>query len=153
MRSIAQTKVPLVSLALAFSLVAYGHRVSPFPILPNSSVFIDPMDGFGPELRKAFLKDHVPLVLVSDTRTADFEIMGSIRDAKEPTSTGSMTWSGGAGQNADVYEPQPRFVTVTIVSLKTGDLAWGYGVSGMTDLRAAADSCAKQLKDKVKHRR
>jgi hypothetical protein len=150
MRSIARTKLLLVFLVLVFSLVAYGHRVSPFPILPNSSVFIDPMDGVGPELQKAFLKDGVPLVIVSDRRTADFEIMGGIRDAKEPTSTGSMTWGGGREQQADVYEPQPRFVTVTIVSLKTGDLAWGYGTSGMTDLRAAADSCAKQLKDKIK---
>ena len=117
MRSIAQTKVPLV-LVLAFSLVAYGHRVSPFPILRNSSVSIDPMDGFGPELQKALLKDGVPLVIVSDKKNADFEIMGVIRDAKEPTSTGSMTWGGSAEQNANVYEPQPRFVTVTIVEPK-----------------------------------
>ena len=153
MRPIAQTKLPLVCMVVVFSLAAYGHRISPFPILPNSSIFIDPMDGFGPELHNAFLKDHVPLVIVSDTRTADFEIMGGIRDAKEPTSTGSMTWGGASEQQADVHEPQLRFVTVTIVGLKTGDLAWGYGMSGITDPLAAADSCAKQLKDKIKLRR
>ena len=86
MRSIGQTKVPLVSLVLAFSLVAYGHRVSPFSILPSSSVFIDPMDGFGPELQRAFLRDGVPLVIVTDKRNADFEIMGSIQDAEGPAS-------------------------------------------------------------------
>jgi hypothetical protein len=138
MKSIAQTKVALVSLVLVFSLVAYGHRVSPFPILPNSSVFIDPMDGFGHELQKAFLKDGVPLVIVSDKKTADFEIMGGIQDGQEPTSTGSMTWGESGEQQADVYEPRPRLITVTIVSLQTGDLAWGYGMSGMTDLRACS---------------
>jgi hypothetical protein len=153
MRPIAQTKLPLVCMVLVSSLVAYGHRIPPFPIVPSSSVFIDPMDGFGPELQKAFLKDGVPLVIVSDKKTADFEISGGIRDATEPTSTESMTWGGGSEQQADVHEPQPRFVTVTIVSLKTGDLAWGYGMSGITDPRTAADSCAKQLKDKIKHGR
>src|ERR1022692_1752017 len=100
MRSIAQTKLPL-ALVLLFSLVAYGHRVSPFPILPNSSVFIDPMDGFGPELQKAFLKDGEPLVIVSEKRTADFEIKGGIREAKDPTSIGSMTWDKSSEQQAD----------------------------------------------------
>jgi hypothetical protein len=153
MRSIAQTKLLLVCWLLVSSLVAYGHRISPYPIPPNSSVFMDPMDGFGPELKKAFLKDGVPLVIVSDKKTADFEIMGGIQDGQEPTSTGSMTWGESGEQQADVYEPRPRLITVTIVSLQTGDLAWGYGMSGMTDLRAAADSCAKQLKNKIKRGR
>jgi hypothetical protein len=151
MRPIAQTKLPLVCMVVVFSLAAYGHRISPFPILPNSSVFIDPMDGFGPELEKAFLQDGLRLVIVSDQKAADFEITGGIRDG-EPTSIESMTW-GGSEQQADVHEPRPRFFTVAIVSLKTGDLAWGYGMSGITDPLAAADSCAKQLKDKIKLRR
>ena len=152
MRLIAQTKLPLVCMVLVSSVVAYGHRIPPFPILPNSSVFIDPMDGFGPELQKAFLKDGVRLVIVSDKRTADFEITGGIRDG-EPTSIESMTWGGDSEQQADVHEPRARFFTVAIVSLKTGDLAWGYGVSGVTDPLTAADSCAKQLKEEIKLRR
>jgi hypothetical protein len=112
------------------------------------------MDGFGPELQKALLDEGVPLVIVSDKRNADFEIMGSIQDTNEPTSKEPMSWSQrGGDQQGEVQAPRPRFVRVKIVNVKTGDLAWGYGGNGMTDLRSTAEACAKQLKRELKHRR
>jgi hypothetical protein len=138
MRPTTKTILMLVCLVPMFALIAYGgHQTSSFPVAPGSSVFIDQMDGFGPQLEKAFLNGGVPLLIVSNKGSADFEIVGGIQDAKEPTS---------------VVPRRPRSITVKIVNLRSGDLAWGYGVSVMTDLPAAAESCAKQMKGEMKKR-
>jgi hypothetical protein len=135
-----------------FAFVAYG-QTSPFPIPPRSRVFIDPVDGFGSELLEAFIHDRVPLVIVSDKRNADFEILGVDRDAKESRLKKPINWDEGGDERRAEAAPRPSFVTVKIVNLKTGDLVWGYGVSGTTDLRAAVESSAKQLKRDMKRSR
>ena len=76
----------LLALVSVLAFVARGNQVSSGPIPRSSSVFIEPMDGFGPELQAAFLHDGVPLVIVNDKENADFEISGAIRYDTEPTS-------------------------------------------------------------------
>jgi hypothetical protein len=72
----------LLASVTVFSFVARGNQPSPDSIPRSSSVFIDPMDGFGPELQEALLNNGVPLVIASNKDNADFEIIGGIRDAR-----------------------------------------------------------------------
>jgi hypothetical protein len=124
MRSKAQAIVLLALLGGACTCPqAYGQRVSVVPIPRDSNVFIDPMNGFGGQLKAALLKEGVPVDIVSNKSMADFEITGSIQGTEKSL-----------------------FLRVSILNLKTGDIAWGYGVTGFADSQGAAASCAKQLK-------
>ena len=112
---------------------AYGQRNAFFAIPRDSNVFIDPMEGFGSELKAAFLKEGVLIDIVSDKSMADFEITGEI---EPPTHSQERLW-----------------VSIRILNLKTKDIVWGYGVAGITDSQSAADSCAEQLKRKMHRKR
>jgi hypothetical protein len=147
MRPHSQNTLLLAYLVPALAIVTCGTRLLARPIPQNSSVFIDPMDGFGPQLEKALLNDGVPLVIVSDKDDADFEIMGGIRDTPEPADEWLLSGSTRSGeQPADV-----RLIRAKIVNRKTKRMVWGFGVTGISDLPSAAEICAKQLKDEMKH--
>jgi hypothetical protein len=90
------------------------------------------MGGLGSELKAAFLKEGVPIDIVSDKGMADFEIAGEIERATHPQ--------------------EKLFVNIRILNLKTHDIVWGYGVTGITDSQSAAASCAEQLKREI-HRK
>jgi hypothetical protein len=112
---------------------AYGHRPATLPIPRDSNIFIDPMNGFGDELKRAFLKEGVSLDIVSNKSMADFEITGNMQ---------------GHGQTQE-----SRSVSLRILDLKTREIVWGYGVTGITDSPSTAASCAKQLKQEMQRRR
>jgi hypothetical protein len=59
----------LASLA-AESPRIYGRRVPFFPIPRDSNIFVEPMDGFRSELKTAYLKEGVPLDIVTDKTMA-----------------------------------------------------------------------------------
>jgi CubicO group peptidase (beta-lactamase class C family) len=125
----------LLASVTVFVFVARGNQVSPVPIPWSSSVFIDPMGGFGPELQAAFLNDGVPLVIVSNKDNADFEIVGEIRDDTEPTSGQPINGrTASEEQEAGVQTLPRRFVRVTIVDLRTRSVAWRYGAMRETFL-------------------
>jgi hypothetical protein len=109
---------------------AYGQRVPVVPVRPDSNVFIDPMNGFGGQLKAALLNEGVRLNIVSNKSMADFEITGSTQGTE-----------------------QSKFLRVSVVNLKTGDIAWGYGVAGIADSQSAALACAKHLKQEMQRKR
>jgi hypothetical protein len=98
----------------------------------DSSVFIDPMDGFGRELQAAFVKEGVSIDIVSDKSMADFEITGEIQPA--------------------THAQEMQLVSIRILNLKAHDIVWGYSAAGIPDLQSTAASCAKQLKREM-HRK
>ena len=143
----------LMATVLSPALVqgVYGQNIQHGPIPRSASIFIDSMDGFGPELQRAILKERVPLVIVSDKGSADFEITGEIRNATEP----AVQIDGNDVSREDLVDSQThptRFVRVRIVDLKTMSMAWGYGMTGSPDLPTAAEECAKRLKHEMTHR-
>jgi hypothetical protein len=141
----------LTWLAPVLVSVAYGQQGLRGPIPRSASVFIDPMDGFGPELQRAFVNDKVHLVIASDRGDADFEIMGGIRNATDQTQEG-QSYGERSNDDEQAYA-RTRLVTVTIVNLRTKSVAWGYGASGFLDLPDAAESCAKSLKQAMEGKR
>jgi hypothetical protein len=112
---------------------AYGQRPALLPIPRDSNIFIDPMNGFGDELKRAFLKEGVSLGIVSNKSMADFEITGNIQ---------------GHAQT-----PEARSVSLRILDLKTREIVWGYGMTGIRDSQSTAATCAKQLKLEMQRRR
>jgi hypothetical protein len=108
---------------------AYGQRVSVVPIPADSNVFIDPMNGFGDQLKAALLNEGVRLDIVSNKSMANFEITGSIQGTEKSL-----------------------FLRVSILNLKTGDIAWGYGAARVADSQSEAASCAKQLKREMQRK-
>jgi hypothetical protein len=104
----------------------YGRRASVFPIPRDSNIFIEPIDGFGSELKTAYLSEGVPLDIVSDRRMADFVITGAIK-----------------GVTATRKTPE---IDIRIENLRTQSVVWGFGAAEMPDARSVAASCAKQLK-------
>ena len=114
-------------------LRAYGQRNSVLAIPRDSNVFIDPMDGFGRELKAAFLKEGVSIDIVSDKSMADSEF--ARRDSARHACTGNAIGD-----------------SIRILNLKTQDIVWGYSATGIPDLQSTAASCAKQLKREM-HRK
>jgi hypothetical protein len=143
----------LLASVTALAFVAQGKEILNDPIPRSSSVFVEAMDGFGPELQQAFLNDGVPLVIASDKEMADFQIIGGIRDAPEPTSMQPLNGHTTIlEQEAGDQTLRTRFVIVTIVNVRTKSVAWGWGMTGVPDLASAAESCAKQLKEEMKRK-
>jgi hypothetical protein len=103
---------------------AYGHRASALPVPRDSNIFIDPMDGFGSDLKAALLRKSVRLDIVSSKSMADFEVTGTIQDAAHKTPS----------------------VSILVWNLKTRQMVWGYGVTGIADPQSVAASCANQMK-------
>jgi hypothetical protein len=133
MRSTAQVILLLALLGGACHCArAYGQRNSVLAIPRDSNVFIDPMDGFGRELKAAFLKEGVSIDIVSDKSMADFEITGEIQPATRAQ--------------------EMQLVSIRISHLKTQDIVWGYSATGIPDLQSTAVSCAKQLKREMRRK-
>lgn len=127
MRSTMQVLVLLSLLSGAFDCPRiYGRRTFIFPIPRDSNIFIEPMDGFGSELKTAYLREGVPLGIVTDKSMADFEITGAIK-----------------GVTATRKTPE---IDIRIENLKTQSVVWGFGAAEMPDAQSVAASCAKQLK-------
>jgi len=121
----------------------------------HSTVFIDHIEGFGPELKKAFLKEGVPWVIVSNRNEADFEITGSIQDIADTESSRATINANirDAEQNLDGQIPSNRLIMLSVVNVRTNSVVWGYGVTGAGDLADAAESCAKNLRNQIRHKR
>lgn len=140
--------VLLTILSPSLNRDVYGQETQHSPIPRNATVFIDSMNGFGPELQKALASNGLPLVIVSDKASADFEITGEIRSATEAT---DKTDANRASQQlVDAQRLSTPLLRLKIVNLRNMDLAWGYGTTGFLDLPSAADACAKQLKKEMK---
>jgi hypothetical protein len=91
------------------------------------------MNGFDDELKRALLKEGVSLDIVSNQSMADFEITGNI--------------------HVHGQTQKSRSVSLRIWDLKTREMVWGYGVTGITDSQSTAASCVKQLKQEMQRKR
>ena len=140
----------LVVLVSSLALTAEANRIH--KSLPrDGTVFIDRIDGFGPELAKAFLKEKVPWVIVSSRQNADFEITGSIRDIGRTEPEGAINVSNrNVGEVEEGPMPPSRLVAISVVNVSKKSIVWGYGVTGAGNLTNAAESCAKTLRDQIR---
>ena len=146
----AKRKMCLMAVLVpGLAITTAANRVrNPLERLPrNGTVFIDPIDGFGPQVEKAFLKENVPWVIVSSRDDADFEITGAIRDVIDTEIGTAVNLSTRDAEQSN------RLVMLSIVNVRTKNVVWGYGVAGAGDMTNAAESFAKTVKAQIRHKR
>jgi hypothetical protein len=108
----------------------------------GSKVYIAPMDGFETFLKAALEEKKVPLVVVEDKETADFEITGASSSQKASAAKKVFTLSWHSKEEA----------SINVANIKTGEVVFAYSAHKQNSAhgkRSSAEACAKHLKEKV----
>jgi hypothetical protein len=139
-------EVPVIKRALLFGTVAVIAGVTTRTLLaqePNvgtripfgAKVFIRPMNGFERFLAAAFAKIKVPIVVVGDREKAEFEISG---------------WrTVFLGQTSSDQQ-----LRINMLSIRNNAVVFTYihnWQNSRRGRRSVAESCAKDLKDRIEH--
>lgn len=113
---------------------------NPTAIPANSSIYIEPMNGYGNYLAAAFEKKHVPLLIVNNEKKADFVVSGVSTHHK--AGWAKIVFMGNVHSN--------DAASITITNQKSGVVAFAYAVNKKNSwhgLQSAAEACAKHLKN------
>ncbi len=130
----------LALIALPFSALAVESTVT---IPAGSKIYVQPMDGFGSYIIAAIEKKKVPVVIVVDKDSADFEIAGDAESQKAGWAKILFTRSAASTEEA----------SINVTNVKTGTIVFAYNVNKQNAARgkqSAAEACAKHLKDVVR---
>lgn len=99
-------------------------------------------NGFDTYLRAAIEKKKVPVVVVSDKSTAQFEIAGT--SASQKAGAAKILLLGDWHSTEDA--------SIQVANLASGEVVFAYSVHEQSSNRgrqSAAESCAKHLKEKI----
>ena len=109
----------------------------------GAKVFIAPMpNGFETYLKAAIEKKKVPVVVVDDKSTAQFEISGASQSQKAGAAKIILMGNWHSTEDASIQ----------VANLATGVVVFAYSVheqSSTHGRQSAAESCAKHLKDRI----
>ena len=111
----------------------------------NSTVFIEPMNGFETYLAAALRKKKVPLVVINNKEKADFVITGA-SDTKK-AGWAKIVFMGNLHSDEEA--------SVAMVNNKTGTVVFAYAVNKKNTLhgqQTSAEACAKHLKGRIEGR-
>ncbi|MGA7886442.1 MAG: hypothetical protein WCA44_11925 [Acidobacteriaceae bacterium] len=144
-------------------------------IKDGSAVYIEPMSGYGTTFAAAMMKRHVPLVVVTDKKRADYIISCAARhkDLVQPAKgaavsnttvvnvntspeTSGELYRERAAQLQDQAWAEKRAlgetdVTITMVDPRSSRVvfACSSAETGNKQIQKTADICAKRLKDVI----
>jgi hypothetical protein len=109
----------------------------------GAKVFIAPMeDGFEDYLKNALQKKKVPVVVVADRSSADFEISGHADSVKASTAKKLFMGSFHSDEQASIQ----------VADLKSGEVVFAYSANKSNSAhgkQSTAEACAKHLKDAI----
>ncbi len=109
----------------------------------GSRFYVAPMEGgFDTYLVAAIVKKRVPVTVVTDRSTADYEITG-ISDSEK------AGWAKMLFMSSQQSREQ---ASVKVVQIKSGEVVYGYNVHKGNSYRgrqSAAEACAKHLKERI----
>jgi len=113
-------------------------------IIPaGSKVFIAPMeDSFQDYLKAALQAKKVPVVVVDDKASADFEIAGHSESEKASTAKKVIMWNWHSNEEA----------SIAVVSVASGEVVFAYNANKQSSAhgqRSTAEACAKHIKEKI----
>lgn len=114
-------------------------------IVPNSRVYIQPMDGFENYLVAAFQKKKVQLLPVADKDQADYVITGTSVDKK--AGWAKIAFMGNVHSD--------NAASITMSDKKSGVILYAYSVdkkSTMHGQQTTAEACAKHLQAHIEGR-
>jgi len=132
------------------------------------TIYIEPMGGYETYLATAFLKEHVPVIIVTDKTKADF-ILASAVSRKEPSRPGvvinnrvsanvgnngnndawNQGWQSGSGYAAQRALAGQTNVSVSVIDPKTSQIVFGHSATSArpNQIQKTAEDCAKHLKE------
>ena len=136
----------LVVLLIGLAPMVLTQENSNKVIPAGSKVFVAPMeDGFNEYLKAALLAKKVPVVVVDNKESADFEISGHSDTQKASTAKKVIMWDWRSNEQASIQ----------VANLKTSEIAFAYSVNKQSSAhgkKSSAEACAKHLKEKIENR-
>lgn len=136
-----------VLLAVGLAPNALPQGVANKVIPEGSKVFISPMDdGFQDYLKAAIQSKKVPVLIVDDKASADFEISGHSETQKASTAKKALMWDWRSNEQASIQ----------VANLKTSEIAFAYSVNKVSSAhgkKSSAEACAKHLKEKIESKK
>jgi hypothetical protein len=142
-------KTMLLAMLLAVGLapMMFAQEAANKVIPAGSKVFIAPMeDNFQDYLKAALQAKKVPVVVVDDKASADFEIAGHSETEKASTAKKVIMWNWHSNEQASIQ----------VTNLKTSEVAYAYSANKQSSAhgkKSTAEACAKHLKEKIESKK
>jgi hypothetical protein len=142
-------KIMLLTMLLAVGLapMMLAQEAANKVIPAGSKVFIAPMeDNFQDYLKAALQAKKVPVVVVDDKASADFEIAGHSETEKASTAKKVIMWNWHSNEQASIQ----------VTNLKTSEVAYAYSANKQSSAhgkKSTAEACAKHLKEKIESKK
>ncbi len=137
----------MVVMVSLFAAPVLSEETATKMIPAGSRVFIAPMeDGFHEYLKAAFQAKQVPLTIVDDNKTAEFEISGHSETQKASTAKKVFLWDWRSNEQA----------SIRVTNVKTSEVVFAYAVNKVSSAhgkKSTAEACAKHVKEKIESRR
>ena len=134
-------------LALVASPLVLAQNAEDKVIPAGSKVFIAPMeDGFHEYLKSALQAKKVPVTIVEDKASADFEITGHSETQKASAAKKAIMWDWRSNEQA----------TIQVANLKSSEVVFAYSVNKVSSAhgkKSSAEACAKHLKEKIESKK
>jgi hypothetical protein len=136
-------------LPVILSLIALTPAYSQ-QIRSGATVYIEPMDGFEGYLASAFLKRHIPLIVVDDRSKADYVVKAKVsRKDTDQAGNNSVVINNDNGQRPrNSYGAMLDWTeaNIVVVDVKSSAVVFADAAGNAGSLQVIADSCAKGLK-------
>lgn len=138
----------LLTLLLVVGIAPIAMAQEANKVIPaGSKVCINPMeDGFHEYLKAALQAKKVPLVVVDDKESADFEISGHSETEKASTAKKVIMWNWQSNEQASIQ----------VANLKTSEIVFAYSANKQSSAhgkKSTAEACAKHLKEKIESKK
>ena len=140
-------KLALLTALLTVFCTAALARDEAKKIPAHSKVYIAPIEGgFENDLKAALEKKNVPLDIVTDRGSADFELTGTAESQKAGKAKKIIMLDWHSNEQA----------SIKLSDLKSGEVVFAYSVNKQSSAhgkRSTAEACAKHLKERVEEPR
>src|ERR1700756_1614544 len=128
--------LPIVLSLVALASMSVAQTASDKVIPAGSKVFVAPMeDGFENYLKAALQSKKVPVVVVEDKTSADFEISGHSESVKASTAKKVIMLNWQSNEQASIQ----------VVNLKSGEIVYAYSANKQNSAhgkKSTAEACA-----------
>ena len=131
-------RIALLAAAVCSPVLA-GERTIP----EGSKVFIAPMGGFETYVKAAIDKKNVPITIVEQRDSADYELSGAAESQKASTAKKVIMLDWRSKEEA----------SIKLTDIKSSEVVFAYSVhkaSSAHGKQSSAEACAKHLKEAVK---
>jgi hypothetical protein len=136
-------------------------------IKTGATAYIEPMGGYETYLAAAFMKKHVPLILVADPAKAEYIITSSVahkgggQPAVVVNNTNNVNNSGNDGPGQGISQAMQQSAanraargatsaSISVIDAHSSQIVFAYSVgknANTNQVQSTAEACAKHLKE------